>query len=132
MAMLILLTFNIRSKKVGFAKNKPLKSWEVKMCNCEKCGCELKEKNDIFEFFTNNATECQELCFDCANELANQHSADGIEYEINRNCEEWKLCTWCEEIYPMSELRKEADMGYLCDHCIQAIWSRGEKLSIEY
>ena len=49
-----------------------------------------------------------------------------------QNGDAWFLCTWCEELFPESELRKEADLGHLCDRCIAAIHSRGERLSLEY
>jgi hypothetical protein len=38
------------------------------------------------------------------------------------------VCTWCGEIYDKSELKEELNLGYLCDHCVGAIWSRGETL----
>lgn len=56
-----------------------------------------------------------------------QYDNSPIEYE-----EETAACEWCGEEYPLSELREEKDLGYLCEHCIQAIWSHGEKLYLEY
>ena len=41
-------------------------------------------------------------------------------------------CEWCNEVFEKSELRKEADLGYLCNGCIHAISSRGEKLNLEF
>ena len=38
-------------------------------------------------------------------------------------------CTWCNELFPKSECRKEVDLGYLCSRCEQAIKSRGEDLT---
>ena len=40
-------------------------------------------------------------------------------------------CAWCNDLFPLDELKKERNMGLLCDECIQAIRSRGEKLVIE-
>ena len=45
--------------------------------------------------------------------------------------EETETCAWCGEEYPISELHKEVDLGYLCPYCEQAIKSRGEKLIFE-
>lgn len=56
-----------------------------------------------------------------------QYNNDPIEYE-----EETALCEWCGEEYPISELQREKDLGLLCEYCIQAIRSRGEKLYLEY
>ena len=39
-------------------------------------------------------------------------------------------CTWCDEIYTQDQCVFEADMGWLCDRCYEAILSRGEKLTI--
>ena len=52
-----------------------------------------------------------------------QYDNTPIEYE-----EEMAVCEWCGEEYPISELQREKDLGMLCEHCIQAIESRGEKL----
>ena len=41
------------------------------------------------------------------------------------------ICTWCGEIFDKSELKEELNLGYLCDHCIGAIWSRGETLYLK-
>lgn len=40
-------------------------------------------------------------------------------------------CAWCREIFEADELVKEVDLGYLCEHCIRALESRGEHLEIE-
>ena len=45
--------------------------------------------------------------------------------------EETKVCKWCGEEYEVSELKKEVNLGYLCDTCIRAIKSRGETLTFE-
>lgn len=50
---------------------------------------------------------------------------------LDSNSEQCKLCAWCEELYPESELQEEASIGLLCDYCIQAIESRGEKLKFK-
>ena len=39
------------------------------------------------------------------------------------------ICAWCDDEVPQSECREEADLGWVCDHCAQAITSRGERLN---
>lgn len=38
-------------------------------------------------------------------------------------------CTWCNDLFPKDQCRKEVDLGYLCPRCEAAIKSRGEKLT---
>lgn len=77
--------------------------------------------------------EHENVCLECATKMAKEAKAENRELEItDENGNAWFLCTWCEELFPESELRKEADLGHLCDHCIMAIHSRGERLSLEY
>ncbi len=45
--------------------------------------------------------------------------------------EEYEFCGWCGELKPISEMRKEESLGYLCGGCQRAIASRGEKLKYE-
>lgn len=40
-------------------------------------------------------------------------------------------CTFCSEEFEVEELKREVDMGYLCPTCVEAIRSRGEKLTIK-
>jgi hypothetical protein len=54
-----------------------------------------------------------------------------VSTDLHESAEESVTCSWCEKEFPASECRKEVDMGYLCDHCEQAIKSRGEVLTFE-
>ena len=45
---------------------------------------------------------------------------------IDENFDKWIHCDWCEEIVPVSECRKELNMGWLCNDCQNALSSRGE------
>ena len=58
--------------------------------------------------------------------------ASGIsEAEWNRGellTDDEAICSWCGEIYDKSALKEELNLGYLCDSCVGAIWSRGETL----
>lgn len=38
-------------------------------------------------------------------------------------------CTWCNEPYDVSELHR-SDIGVLCEQCLAAIRSRGEKVTV--
>ena len=77
--------------------------------------------------------EHENICLECATKMALEAKAENREIEItDEQGNAWRLCTWCEELYPESELRKEVDLGHLCDHCIMAIHSRGERLTLEY
>lgn len=52
--------------------------------------------------------------------------------EIDDDDEErYGTCQWCGEEYPLSELRKEQDLGLLCNHCIYGIESREGPLNFE-
>lgn len=44
--------------------------------------------------------------------------------------DEYVRCTWCEEIFTKDMCGFEADLGWLCDRCQQAITSRGERLTM--
>ena len=96
--------------------------------NCETCKKEFEPNDTIFTIDGN-----QEVCYDCAQAAAKKAIEEERDIEIlDQNYEEHFLCIWCEDLFPKSELRKEVNMGYLCDTCIQAIHSRGERLTIEF
>lgn len=45
--------------------------------------------------------------------------------------ERYGKCSWCGEEFPLSDLKKEKDMGYLCNRCAKGIESREGPLSWE-
>lgn len=45
--------------------------------------------------------------------------------------ETYERCEWCNEIYPKFELKKEKDLGYLCNRCIKGLESREGPLTFE-
>ena len=99
-----------------------------KKMNCETCKKEFEPNDNIFTIDGD-----KEVCYDCAQAAAKKACEEKREIEIlDKNYEEHFLCIWCEDLFPKSELRKEVNMGYLCNTCIQAINSRGERLTIEY
>jgi hypothetical protein len=40
------------------------------------------------------------------------------------------VCFWCEEVYDLGDLYHTNLEGCLCEHCIEAIRSRGEKIKV--
>lgn len=93
---------------------------------CLNCG---KEIDDTIVTIDNE----KQVCWQCAEELAKEAKEKNqeISIEIKDNFEQCHLCEWCDELYPESELRKEEDLGYLCNRCIKGIESRGEKLDFD-
>ena len=97
----------------------------------EKRICEICHKPT--EDTTLTAGEHESVCWDCATKMALDAKAENRKIEITDECGgTCRLCTWCEELYPESELREEVDLGHLCDRCIAAIKSRGETLTLKY
>ena len=77
--------------------------------------------------------EHETVCWDCATKMALDAKAEGREIEItDERGEACRLCTWCNDLFPESELREEVDLGHLCDRCIMAIHSHGEPLTLKY
>ena len=101
----------------------------MKMEKCEICNKVLDNDDTIF-----NVGDHGQVCYECAEKEAQAAKKKNREVEItaNQNWETWKLCQWCEELFPESELREEVDLGNLCNHCIDAITSRGEKIALNY
>jgi hypothetical protein len=52
---------------------------------------------------------------------------DGVSLD---SYDEYVRCNWCGEVFTVDQCIFEANMGWLCDRCYQAILSRGEKLTI--
>ena len=97
----------------------------------EKRFCAICESMTEDTFLTVGGHE--NICLECATKMANEAKSENREIEItDENSNAWLLCLWCGELFPESELRKEIDLGHLCDHCIMAIHSRGERLNLEY
>jgi len=96
---------------------------------CEICG--KPTEDTLLEVGDHEA-----VCWECATKMAIQAREENREIEIllphSRYYEECHLCNWCNELFTDSELREEADLGHLCDQCIQAIHSHGEPLLLKY
>ena len=41
--------------------------------------------------------------------------------------EKWIHCEWCKDVVPISDCKKELNLGWICDRCQKALYSRGEK-----
>jgi hypothetical protein len=52
---------------------------------------------------------------------------DGVSLD---SYDEYVRCNWCGEIFTKDSCEFEANLGWLCDRCCEAIISRGEKLTI--
>lgn len=73
---------------------------------------------NIYQEYTNNI---KKKLFEDINNLS-----------IDDNDEErYGKCEWCGDILPLSDLRKEETLGYLCNHCIKGIESKEGPLSFE-
>lgn len=53
--------------------------------------------------------------------------SDINEYDWDADEDEVR-CAWCKEYYPITDCRRERELGYLCPQCQSAIKSRGEEL----
>ena len=95
--------------------------------NCENCKKELEPNDSIFTI-----DGLKEVCYECAEKMALDAQKEGRDIEIYSDYHNYFLCQWCEELFSENDLMRELDIGYLCEHCIEAIHSRGEKLFIEY
>lgn len=40
-------------------------------------------------------------------------------------------CTWCNDLFPKDQCRKEVNLGWLCSRCADGIMSRGETLTFK-
>lgn len=45
--------------------------------------------------------------------------------------EQYGSCAWCGDVLPMSDLKKEKDLGYVCNHCARGLASREGELDFE-
>ena len=62
------------------------------------------------------------------NEVGDEAS---LNEEDNDDTERYETCVWCNEKLPLSDLRKEKQLGYICNRCAKAIASREGKLDFE-
>lgn len=91
------------------------------------CKCKREFQSDDTRFITEHDDEDDFMCYDCA-----EAGLEIGEFIDSEQFEAWSKCAWCEELFPENEMRKEKDMGLLCEHCIQGILSHGEPLCIVY
>ncbi len=80
----------------------------------------LKEHYDPTEVITDHFTpeEQREYGID-----EDGWTEDGLEQYIH--------CGWCEDVVPLSDTRKELNLGHICSYCQDALYSRGEKAVYE-
>lgn len=61
-----------------------------------------------------------------------QEEYDIDEYGVSQHSyDQYHHCSWCGEPFPEFDGKKELNMGWLCDSCVSAIKSRGEKMYFE-
>lgn len=95
---------------------------------CEKCHKTLKADDTVFTIDCN-----EEVCYDCAKKLALEAKEEGREIEIlDKSYNEFALCGWCDSLEEKRGMREERDLGFLCEHCILALQSRGEEMWLKY
>ena len=89
----------------------------------------------LFKFIKNSIEKARNtwVYVDAEGELIPELNKDMVSLPIKEDFadDEIETCAWCGEEYPISDLHKEVDLGYLCPDCEQAIKSRGEKLTFE-
>lgn len=84
--------------------------------------CEMKNKpleKPLTEAINYNFTEEEMKDFNM--------DEDGVSLD---SYDEYVRCNWCDEVFAKSDCEFEANLGWLCDRCYEAITSRGEKLTI--
>lgn len=59
------------------------------------------------------------------------HDYEFDEDESEEDTEETAQCGLCKEEFPLSDLKKEKDFGYICDGCERTLLSRGEDVQVE-
>ena len=74
------------------------------------------------------------LSYDETVELAKKANDNGRDIEIYNEAdkEDVHFCSWCEDLFPASDCKKEKDMGWLCEDCLSELISRGEHPTIEH
>lgn len=80
----------------------------------------LKEYYDPTEVITDYFDEYEQKNYGIDKD---GYTKDGLERYVH--------CGWCEEPTPLSEMRKELNLGYICKDCQDTLYSRGEKAVYE-
>ena len=66
-----------------------------------------------------------------AKESAHNHNENTLKEEDEDDTERYEVCAWCGEKFPLSDLKKEKDLGYICNQCAKGIESREGPLNFE-
>ena len=113
-------TFNSRQEALNYIQEA--------ISYCDPNSSECQRYYNIYQQLKSGKSSCS----DELNESEHFTPEEMKEYEvdeegIDENGEQWIHCNWCEEVYPVSECKKELNLGWLCDRCQDALWSRGER-----
>ena len=119
-------------KEVGGAELKDLKKVRdelgpnFKIKESKKCNVDLDEALGLKEYY--DPTE--EITDYFSKEEQEEYGIDEEGYTED-GLEQYVHCGWCEEPTPLSDMRKELNLGYICKDCQDALYSRGEKAVYE-
>ena len=92
-------------------------------------------EGDLFDKLKAYAFELNEIEEDSVRESCRKPVPEGMTIEqlveeMEENEDEVE-CTWCNELFPKDQCRKEINLGWLCPRCADGIMSRGESLTFK-
>jgi len=104
-------------------------------------GYSLPEAEEIFAEYTDGKISPELACHklegfvgNIINKTFNKDIPALNEDENNDDAddtERYGVCGWCGEKLPLSDLKKEKDLGYVCNHCAKGLASREGPLNFE-
>lgn len=102
-------------------------------------GYSLPEAEEIFAEYTDNKISPELACHKLEGFVGNiiNKTFDKDIPALNENeddtddTERYEVCSWCGEKLPLSDLKKEKDLGYICNHCARGLESREGPLNFE-
>jgi hypothetical protein len=102
--------------------------YEQDTTKCKKCGQDFRSEDNHFTL-----EDLENICEDCVCCMIDaEDNRDERNQVSDEKGDSYAKCAWCEDLYPISEMKEEKEMGYLCDWCVQGILSHGEQLTIVY
>lgn len=80
---------------------------------------DFKKLNEITKGYTSDESDS------FTQEEKEEYNLDDEGYDDSG--EKWIHCEWCKDVVPVSDCKKELNLGWICDRCQKALYSRGEK-----